>query len=210
MHRFFIAYVTTIFLMLFGFLGYSFFNLNETEWMALGSEDGLFERLSAITFAITSIMGFYVFYKSRVQLHFIFASLMALASMREMDLHKEWTTQSILKSRFYLDEITPIHEKTIGLLVVLFLLYALYKLIRNTPSWVSGVFKFTPQAWTIGMGLGMLVFAKILDSMQRIFPFTKEFHEDNYAFSTLVEESFEMAGALFFLALAIMLTKTVR
>lgn len=134
-------------------------------------------------------------------------ALMALASMREMDLHKEWTTDSILKSRFYLDSNTPDIEKLIGGLVILFLVYAVWQLIKRVPQFVASIWCFVPTAWAIGMGLGLLVVAKGIDSMKRILPFMVEFHTENRAFLGVIEESFEMTGALFFMVFVVMRLK---
>ena len=63
------------------------------------------------------------FIKHRVNLRFVLALGMSLAAMRELDWHKAWTTDSVLKSRFYLSDVTPIYEKVIGGGVILLLLY---------------------------------------------------------------------------------------
>ena len=208
MHRFFIIYSATIITSLLAFLGYSYLYLAESQWIELGSETGAFERLSAVTFAFISAFVFYMFYQTKEKIHFIFASLMALASMREMGLHRAWTTDSILKLRFYTGDDAPLLEKIIGVVVIMFIIYAGFQMLKKLPYWIGSLLKFNPMAWMIGFGLGLLTFAKLIDSMSRVLPFLANFHTENRSFLTVIEEGMEMTAALFFAGVAIMVFKT--
>jgi len=206
MHRFFI-FSAVILIALAGGLYYIFHHLPESQWAQLTMEHGAVEMATAILFAIAAFLGMVQFIKITAKMDFVFMALMALAGAREMDWHKEWTTQSILKSRFYVDPNTPALEKIIGGLIILFLIYAAWQLIKRVPQFIASVWHFIPNAWAVGLGLGMLVTAKTLDSMARIMPFMAEFHADNRAFLGVIEESFEMTGALFFVVLVFMRLK---
>ena len=184
--------------------------MNEAQWATLGSEHGFFERVSAITFAIVGAFAFIIFAFRRYSLWLYFSLLMAMASMREMDLHKAWTSDSILKSRFYLDSGVPIEEKLIGAGVILLLIFIAVQMTRHIPFWLRSLWNFRARAWTIGFALGSLAVAKLLDSMARVIPPLAEFHAENRAFLTVIEESLEMAGALFFLTLCLMAIRTSR
>lgn len=206
MHRFFIF--SGLVLAAFGGGLYYIFNfLPESEWAILVQEHGVIELSAAIAFAVAAFFGLVQFIKTNTKMDFIFMTLMALAGAREMDWHKEWTTDSILKSRFYIDENTPAFEKIIGAIVILFLVYAAWQLLKRVPYFITNVWHFVPTAWAIGLGLGMLTMAKSLDSMARIMPFMAEFHADNRAFLSVIEETMELSGAIFFVMLAFMRVK---
>lgn len=206
MHLIIISFLT-IFGGLFAFLGYALFNFSPVEQAAFATEGGFIETVAASAFFIVAFLGFVKFLQHKSKMNFIFFALMALAGAREMDWHKEWTTQSVLKSRFYIDPTTPAIEKLIGFILILFLIYAAWQLLKRVPQFVANLWHFIPTAWAIGFGLGLITVAKILDSMARILPFAKDFHTDNKEFLMLIEESFELTGALFFLVFVILRLK---
>lgn len=210
MHKVFLIYTILSFLSLGLFLGYGFFYSNDFLWIEFSNEGGFVETATAFLFGMAGLLGFAFWIKGRKKSDFIFASLMILAAMRELDLHREWTTDSILKSRFYISPETPLFEKIIGGVVILFLIYAVFFLVKQLPSWIKKLWGFHPQSWAILLGLGMLVSGKIIDSMARILPFLSEFHADNRDFLGLAEESFELTGALFFLIFCLLNIKSNR
>lgn len=207
MHRFFIVYTIIILSALCGIAYYGFYHLDPDFVVNLPQEDGVIEMSTAVCFFIVAFLGFIQFLKTNAKMDFIFFALMALAGAREMDWHKEWTSQSILKSRFYTDPATPELEKLIGGIVILFLLYAAFQLVKRIPLFISNLWAFSSKAWGIAMGLGSLTVAKGMDSLARLAPSLEEFKNDNYAFMALIEESLELAGALFFLSVIIMMMK---
>jgi len=205
MHRIFIFYTILIIVMLCGGLYYSFLNLDKADWIMLKSEGKALEISTAVIFALSAFVGFIGFLKTNKKMHFLFFTLMALASAREMDLHKEWTTDSILKLRFYSSDTTPEFEKLIGGVVILFLLYASFQCFKRIPLWISNLWMLQDKAWAIAFGMGALVIAKSLDSMKRLVPKLTEFHTEHHAFLGLIEESLEMAGAMMFLYVAFLI-----
>ena len=204
MHRIFPFFTIFNLLLLFLFLGYAFYFLNEPQWADLGSETGAFERLSAIVFVIIGGLGLMLFNKTRKKIDLIFVGLMFAAAAREADLHRVWTTDSILKLRFYTGDASPIHEKIIGGIVIAFLLYAAWQLLKHVPHFFYSLKNKIYEAWAIFFALGFLTVAKMIDAMARLFPFMTDFHNENRLFLTVVEESFEMTGALFFLGYIIL------
>ena len=207
MHRFFIIYTLLIAAGLGGFLYYAYTSLGEAQWGALASEEGIFERLTAITFGVVAVLAMIIFLKKRYNLWAYFSLLMALACMRELDLHKEWTTDSILKSNFYESPNAPLIEKIIGGAVILLLLFLAFQLIKRVPYWIESLWQFKATAWAVLFGLGSLTVAKCMDSMARWFPFLADFKTENGAFLGVMEEGLEMAGALFFLSIFLMALK---
>jgi branched-subunit amino acid transport protein AzlD len=184
--------------------------MSVSEWNAYGAEYGFVESATAIGFAIVGIIAFIIYLQKRHGIWAIFSFLMVMASMREMDLHKYWTTDSILKSRFYISEQTPIIEKLIGGGVIILLILCAVFLIRRVPYFVSSVWKFHANAWALCFAFGCLIVAKGMDSMARIFPFLADFHAQNRDFLGVIEESLEFTSALFFLLVCFLAIKTSR
>jgi len=179
----------------------------QSDWETITAEHNPLEMTTAIAYIIAAIIGLLVFVKDKSQMHFITFALMVLATGREMDLHKEWTTDSILKSRFYIDPATPIIEKIIGGIVILFLVYAVITLVRRTPRFIMMLWQLSALAWSIALGLGLLTIAKTMDSMARLFPFLADFHAHHRDFLNVIEETLELGGALFFVVMVIILIK---
>lgn len=163
MHRFFIIATLLTLSCLGGFLYYVFYHVDESQWRVLSAENAEIEMSTAILFGVVAFLGLIQFLKTKGKMDFVFMALMALAGAREMDWHKEWTTDSILKSRFYLDPNVPEIEKLIGGVVILFLIYVAFQLIKRVPLFIGNLWAFSSHAWAIGMGLGLLVVAKTLD-----------------------------------------------
>ena len=199
MHIFFAIYSLALLVALIFGLGYLLIYFSPEEWNNLAFEGGAIETTTEITFALVALLAFVLLFKMRDKIWLYFAILMVAASMREMDLHKAWTTDSIFKSRFYSGDAAPFYEKMFGLLVILALVFCLIQFIRHIPAWISNVMKFQPIALSVLMGLGTLGLGKTLDSMARILPFLADFHAQNRALLRLFEESLEMTSSFFFL-----------
>jgi hypothetical protein len=204
MHRFFIVYTALIAIGLGIFLRYAYIRMSEAQWLSLSAEHGLLEMATAILFGVVAMLAFVVFIKKGYMIWLYFTALMGLACARELDLHKAWTTDSILKSNFYQNAGIPIIEKIVGAIIILALLFLAYQMIKRVPTWVKALLEFKAPAWTVGFGLGALVVGKSLDSMARWFPFMADFKNTNAAYLGVVEESLEMSAALFFLSVCLM------
>ena len=170
MHRFFIIYSIVVLACLFGGWGYAYLYLSEDTWEFLGREFGFLENATAIMFAVTAIGAGAIYFKIRDGIWLAFAFLMAAAGLREMDYHKAITTDSIFKTNFYEDPSIGLHEKAFGLAVIFALLYAVVKLARHLPQWITGLKEFHPHAVAVFLGIGALAGAKFLDGMKRYVP----------------------------------------
>ena len=94
--------------------------------------------------------------------------LITLFGLRELDFDKRFTTMGILKSRFYTSDVVPLGEKLIGLMVILILLYVVYRIIKDhTASFVDGVKNRVPQHLGVLSAIGLLVFSKSIDGLDR-------------------------------------------
>ncbi|MEP3525317.1 MAG: hypothetical protein ABJN24_07805 [Hyphomicrobiales bacterium] len=211
--RFFsIIYFVIVITALLGSIGYMLVNFPPEAWDKFAHEGGIIESTTAIIFGLVALLAFILFFKIRAKIWLYFGFLMAAASMREMDLHRAWTTDSIFKLRFYSGDAAPFYEKILGLLFILVLVFTLVQFIRHIPSWISNVLKFQPMALSIFMGLGTLALGKLLDSMARVLPFMADFHGNNRPLLRLLEESLEMTSSFFFLltCLLALLFKTIQ
>lgn len=181
-------------------IGYAFYSPAEVDWYNEGS---FVEQGAAMMFGMSGVIALGTWANNRKEIYGLFSLLMIMASFREFDGHKEFTTMSILKSRFYVSENVPMIEKIIGGIFILVLLYAALRLSTYLWRWVKNVFKFQMEAWIIGIGLGSMVIAKALDTLPRNFP---ELLEYGY-FMRAIEESLEFNSALFFVLVSLLIYK---
>ena len=188
-------------------LQYAFIYFSETELIKFSSEGGTIEWLTAFIFGLVGVLALSIFYIKRNSLWLYFFLAMAFACMREMDLHKAWTTDSILKSNFYTDGTVPFVEKIIGGTVIFILLFTAFNLSKYIPYWVKSILHIKAKAWIIGFGLIFITIAKLIDSMARWLPILADFKADNSAFLGFTEENLEMAGAFLFLLVCLVGTK---
>jgi hypothetical protein len=204
MHRFFIFYFSVIVLSLgLGLLIATVF-YNAQTWAYLAREFGLIENMTAIIFALTAIFASFLYFKAKHNIWIGFSFLMAIAAIREMDYHKQWTSDSIFKTNFYENPEFPIHEKIFGILVICALIYAVIKIGRFIPEWIRDLRHLSAYALSIFFGLGLLAFAKLLDGLKRYIPLMADFHINNKELLNMVEESFELASAFCFLCICLL------
>jgi len=168
----------------------------------LTEEYGLIENISAFGFALAAIFTLILFVRGKEKLWACFSYLMTMAFMREMDLHKAWTTDSILKSRFYLDPQTPFWEKIFGGVIILSLILCAVYLLGHVKLFLSRLIRWDHFSLLIAAGIGTIVASKTLDSFIRLFPLWQDFHHDHDLILRVAEESFDVVAAIFFLAAA--------
>lgn len=199
MHRFFIFYTVLILCALSLFLGYNFVCLNGTDHAIWSAESGPIENATAWLFAAVSVLviGIAGFEKRRIW--WVFAFFMVVATFRELDLHKAFTQDSVLKLKFYTRSDAPMVEKLGGGVFVATLVAVIILLLMHAKQWVLDLFKLKPMAMASFIGIGMMGAAKTLDAMARLFPVSAEFHAQNRAALGLVEETLELSSATMFL-----------
>ena len=187
----------------------TFYFVNQDKGFAASffEESGPIEQVTPVLFFIASLIAGGAFMKYRVNLRFVFMFAMALAAMRELDWHKAWTTDSVLKSRFYSSDITPLYEKIIGGGVILLLLYIALSLAWKVKPWVKNLLQGDLISWSVFFALSSMVGAKMLDSMARLFPFTAQIKKDNAIMFLGVEETMELVSASLFIITALILLK---
>lgn len=179
-------------------LGSSLFLLNPEILPALVQEHGIIENLSAFCLALSSGLTAIIWTKHKKPLSLALSFLLICACFREMDFHKEFTTMSILKSRFYLSPDVLITEKIIGALMILLLAAAAIYVISQHKKILQHIVERKENVITAFAGIGIIAFAKLLDSSSRILPFTADYktlHEIKFMY---VEETLELLAAILF------------
>jgi hypothetical protein len=138
------------------------------QYPMLISEGGIIESLSALGYFVCVA---YMLYRGSIDFakryHYLIM-LVTLFGMRELDFDKRFTTMGILKSRFYTSDLVPLGEKLIGVVVVLLLLYVVFRIIKDhAPSFATGV--KNRVSWHLGAlsVIGALVFSKSIDGLGR-------------------------------------------
>jgi hypothetical protein len=197
--RFFVAYTSIAFLTIFGVLALTFISVEPEVYQLWAQEYGPVETLAASLFGVTALGAFIIAIKYKKQPWWLLTYFMAFATMRELDWHKAFTSDSILKSNFYKNADIPAVEKIGGALFILTLVIAAILLLRHTKQWIQHLFKFNETALAIFMALGFIGVAKTLDGIARKFPFMADFAIENRAVFQFIEEVFECAGGVFFL-----------
>lgn len=88
---------------------------------------------------------------------------------RELDMHNRFTTDSVLKSRYYLKVKAPLTEKLLAGTVVLALAAVVaYLLLRYLPLFRQRLRERAPEAVTLGAAGIVLVFTKLVDRLPGI------------------------------------------
>ncbi len=96
------------------------------------------------------------------------AVVLTLMGLRELDFHARFTDMNISKIKFYLSPEVPAMQKVAGLLVVVVLLYALYRLARDHGRrWLQGLRAGQACAYGVAFAIACAVIAKSLDGFAR-------------------------------------------
>lgn len=180
------------------------FGISERHLILFSREGGLIEDLTAILFALAAVGSLYVAWHCKSCGWGLYAFFMAVASLREIDAHKMWTTMSIFKSRFYVSPDVPFGEKVAGAVIILILLYAIFNVLKYVRASVSQALAGHTQTLLVYTALGFLAVAKSLDSFFRIFPSfeASRTHFEHYMF--FGEESLELGAALLLMLVPLM------
>lgn len=90
--------------------------------------------------------------------------IMLAFGMRELDWHKAFTADSMLKSNYYLDMPAPLMEKVIAASVVLGLLSLLgYLMVTFALPLLRALRRHDAGALTLLNGMALLIFSKVVD-----------------------------------------------
>lgn len=121
--------------------------------------------------------------------------------LRELDLHKAFTSSSIFKSRFYLGD-APTHEKLAGLVVIGLLIYLLYCCAKRVPDILHQLRQGSLIVWLAVNALLLMGLGRAIDSMSRILPWLHQ-RLPAHAQTMHAEEVLELGGSIVMLAACI-------
>lgn len=143
-------------------------SLDDTTRKAFFNEDGAVEIASAVLYFVCCT---YVLLKGGFGFLQRFPYLVVipmLFGMRELDFDKRFTTIGVLKSKFYVSPLVPLHTKllviALGLVVIALILLMLK---RHFADFWDGVRNRTAFGWGMLLVLVMLVVSKSLDGLER-------------------------------------------
>lgn len=186
------------------------FFLTEDMLLQTSQEGAFLENLTALKFLGASLLGSVIVYKTRIQSWTLFAIFMGFAFARELDWHKAFTSDSILKIKFYTNPEYALPEKMIGFIFVLLLITSIFLLFKYIPRWIKELKELNVFAVGVFLGLGSIVAGKMLDAKSRLIPQWTDFFERHDAELRFLEESMELLGAAVFLVIAIIKLKQIR
>lgn len=158
-------YAAVVFTVLFALACLLMLFLPLDELKRWTSEEGLFEQASwGVYFVVAAICLFLVRHDARL---YATSTVVVLAmGARELDLHRRFTTDSMLKSRYYLKVQAPLMEKLIAGAVVLALTaVVLYMMVRYLPLLLRRLRERSPAAITLVTSFVVLVLTKIADRL---------------------------------------------
>lgn len=142
--------------------------LDDASRKALLSEDGPVEIASAVLYFVCCgyalIRGGGVFLKK----YPYFVVIPLLFGMRELDFDKRFTTIGVLKSKFYVSPLEPLHTKLVVIALGLAVIVLVAMMVKNhlKALWES-LRSGDALGWGVVVVLAMLVVSKSLDGLER-------------------------------------------
>lgn len=129
------------------------------------SEEGLFEQASWVLYFVVAAVCLFLI-REDPRLYATSAVVVLAMGARELDLHRRFTTDSMLKSRYYLKVQAPLIEKLIaGAIVLALTAVVLYMLVRYLPLLLRRLRERSAAAITLATSFGVLVLTKIADRL---------------------------------------------
>lgn len=167
------------------------------ETLGTLSEEGKWiENVSVVVLLQTFVLALYTGYKTKTRGWYLLGYLALAAAFRELGMHKSFTSDSILKSRFYLTPEFPLWEKILGIVFILSLIVSFIILVRKFIPSLKALWQGVLHVQAIYVCLGLYTIAKSLDSFVRLFPFWSQVQLEYDIYMRYAEESMEMFGAI--------------
>jgi|HigsolmetaAR202D_1030399.scaffolds.fasta_scaffold06347_2 hypothetical protein len=126
-------------------------------------EDAFFEMGSVVGYWLAMVIAL-LMARRDPKLFTLSAVLLFLFGARELDWHKAFTTDSVLKSNYYLKSAAPLTEKLIaGAVVLLIFALVIYYLACYLRPFLQGLLRRSPPAISIACTFVLLAFTKVVD-----------------------------------------------
>lgn len=187
-------------------LNFYLFSLTPKEVKHLISEHELIEKFSAIGYFMVSAVSFALAIQGIFKAGYSSGIITMILGLRELDFQAKFTTIKISKTSFYVSPEVPILEKLIVCVIVGFILFTIFKFVKEYFSvFVKDLLSRSQYAIFIFTALILLPSSKLFDRYKAIFKMM------NWEITPVVkyqikglEESFELAVP-YFLLLAVFL-----
>lgn len=129
-------------------------------------EGGIVQSMSALLWLVVALL---VLVNGQTAKHLTLSSLPLFCGMRELDLHREWTTDSVLKSKYWLTDMAATNEKIMaGVVLIIFLILMLSALKFYMADFLIALRAREEFAVSIFFSLILLFISKIfLDGFTR-------------------------------------------
>lgn len=101
------------------------------------------------------------------QYHYV-VLLIIFFMLRELDFHLKFTTMGIFKTRFYISNSVLLVEKIVGAMVILLLLYLIFKMVhRHSREFLLGLKNYSVVSIGIFMAIVLIVVSQLVDGIGR-------------------------------------------
>ena len=170
----------------------SAYPFTEDRLNALTKEDGWIEVTTAALY-LAAVVALLASWRLDARFFAHSAFIVGLLGARELDLHKAFTTDSVLTTRFFFRDHVPLTEKLVAGAVLAVLLVVVLRYLRHWRRLRDGLVRRSPAAISVALAILMLPATKFLDAFGRLltgFGFEVTFNIDAVG---IVEESLEMA-----------------
>lgn len=131
------------------------------DMSAFVQETGTVETLTLIAYIVVIVVMVCLGNQSTMPARCAIAIVLAYMFMREMDLHKSLSTQSILKSKFWLGNQIPVTDKWLAALVLLPLVWSMVYLVWKHARFFIGEL-VRKRAWAVS---GLVFFMVLVVSL---------------------------------------------
>ena len=105
--------------------------LPSADMLAFAEEGGMVERMTLVCYVAAILCVIFSGHWIKGTTKCAVVIMLAYMCMREMDLHKSVSSESILKSRFWLGNHIPVTDKLLAILILLPIVWMLVHFIRN-------------------------------------------------------------------------------
>ena len=105
--------------------------LPPVDMLEFVSENGMIETMTLVFYVVAIVVVIFAGTQMKGSTKCAVVIMLAYMCMREMDLHKSVSSESILKSRFWLGSHIPVTDKLLAILILLPVLWMLFYFIRH-------------------------------------------------------------------------------
>lgn len=105
--------------------------LPPVDMLEFVAENGMIESLTVFFYVVAILVVIFAGTQMKGSTKCALVIMLAYMCMREMDLHKSVSSESILKSRFWLGAHIPVTDKLLAILILLPVLWMLFYFIRH-------------------------------------------------------------------------------